>query len=151
MHPYLKHLIEDIQNAERQEDDLIAFPKPTTFEEQMQEVERYISGLGELPLSKYTGLNSQDFPPAHQLADAEMELVLMAFDKMLFTWNIAIDWPKKMPVTARYDHLLNFVLEEKVTPVNTGTMHLDFCTGYAPDCDWGTYCHCLKSWKDFQS
>lgn len=151
MHPYLKYLIEDIQKAERQENDLVAFPEPTTFEEQMQEIERYISELGELLLSKYTGLKSQDFPPAHQLTADEMKLVLMAYDKMLFTWNIAIDWPENMPVSAQYDHLLNFVLEEKVTPVSTGTMHLDFCTGYAPDCDWDAYCHCLKSWKGSES
>ena len=37
---------------ERQEKDFVAYPKPTTFEEQMQEVERYVSGEGECQLSE---------------------------------------------------------------------------------------------------
>lgn len=151
MHPYIKHLIEDIQNAERQEKDFVAYPRPITFEEQMQEVERYVSGEGECQISEFTGLTTDDFPQAQQLTEKDMEMVLTAYDKMLLSWNIQVDWPQDIPTAARYNFLLKFVLNYKTVPLSTGNIHLDFCTGYAPDCNWGTYCHCLKSWKDSQS
>lgn len=151
MHPYIKHLLEDIKNAKRAKNDSLGYKKPTTFEEEMEEIERYVSGEGEKPVSAFTGLNKENFPPSEQLTDDEMEIVLTAYDKMLATWNTQIDWRDNMPIKAKYDFLLKFVLNHRVTPLYGGMMHLDFCTGYAPDCDWGEYCPCKETWDDFQS
>lgn len=144
MHPYIKHLLEDIKKAEKGENDSLGYSKPTTFEEEMEELERYVSGEDEKPLSTFTGLNKENFPPSSQLKEEEMEIILKSYDQMLASWNTQIDWQKNMTVKARYDFLLRVVLNSKSTPLNFGMMHLDFCTGYAPDCVWGEYCHCKK-------
>lgn len=148
MHPYIKHLLEDIKNAERLENDSLGYLKPTSFEEEIEEVERYVSGEGEKPLSAFTGLNKESFPPSEQLTDEEMEIVLIAYDQMLATWNTQIDWQDNMPIRAQYDFLLKFVLNQRVIPLYNGIMHLDFCTGEPQGCDWGEYCYCLNYQDD---
>lgn len=145
MHPYIKHLLEDIQNAERQDEDTRGYPSPKTFEEEM---ERYVSGEGGRPISKLTGLKKESFPPSKQLTDEDMAMVLTAYDMMLFTWNTEVDWPEKMPIAARYNFLLKFVLNKKIVPMSAGTVHLDFCTGYAPNCNWGQFCSCKEFWDE---
>lgn len=148
MHPYIKHLLEDIKNAERKENDNFGYPAPTTFEEEMEEMKHYLSGEGERPLSYFTGLEKEDFPPSEQLSIKDMESVLQAYDNMLETWNAVIIWPENMPIKSCYEFLLKFVLGSEFMPVDNGTIHFDFCTGYAPECDWGKYCSCLEYWKD---
>lgn len=148
MHPYIKHLLEDIENAERKENDHFGYPAPTTFEEEMEEVERYVSGEGELPISELTGLKREYFPPSERLTDEDMEVVLTAYDKMLSTWNTQIEWQPDMPVRAQYDFLLEFVLNYKIVPINLGTIHLDFCSGDSSDCEWGEYCSCKEHWDE---
>ncbi len=151
MHPYIKHLLEDIKNAERSKNDRLGYSKPTTFEKKMEEVERFVSGESERPISQFTGLNKENFPPSNQLTDEEMESVLIAYDQMLASWNTQIDWQKNMPINAKYDFLLKFVLDEKLTPMNFGTMHLDFCPGDTTECVWEQYCYCKKYGdNDFQ-
>ncbi len=79
-----------------------------------------------------------------------MTQILQAYEKMLLSWNIRIVWPSKMPTKPRYNFLLKFVLIDKIAPMGSGIIYLDYCTGYAPDCDWGEYCSCLKYWGDHQ-
>lgn len=148
MHPYIKHLLHDITNAKRCEEDSCNFPPPKSFEEEMLEIEKYISGDAEHSLSYYTGLKKEDFPPSEQLSEKDIKITLKAFDEMLETWNATIDYPEKMPCTDRYDFLRSNVLEEGFTPIKHGFIHFDFCTGYAPDCAWGKYCHCRDVWNE---
>ena len=148
MHPYLKHLLQDIKIAKRSEDDNLSCPSPTSFEEEMEEIERYISGEGERPLSYFTGLKKEHFPPKEQLSENDMKMTLGAFDGMLRTWNASIDFPENMPYSDRYEFLRNRILEEGFTPVKSGYIHFDFCSGYAPGCAWGKYCNCLDIWNE---
>jgi hypothetical protein len=146
VHPYIPHLLSDIKAAHRLEQAAeTSFSQ--SFEEEMEEIERYISGDGEQPLSYFTGLKKETFPPAELLNEKDMEAVLNSFDEMLETWNIIIDYPEAMPVKERYCFLIWHVLENEVTPVSFGNVHFDFCTGYAPDCAWGQYCSCLEYWN----
>lgn len=144
MHPYLPHLLSDIKDAERTGKNNAEIPEPTSFEEEMEAIEQWVSGVGEQALSYFTRLKKENFPPGEQLSQEEMNSVVKAFDRMLKTWNIHIDYPGNMPTDARYKFLRNNILEERVAPVNSGSVHLDFCTGYAPDCQWGEYCSCRK-------
>ncbi len=32
--------------------------------------------------------------------------------------------------------------------VNSGSMSFDFCSGYAPDCEFKEYCPCLEIWNE---
>lgn len=147
MHPYIPHLLQDIKNAERKKGDNYGHPEPTTFEEEMEEIERYISGEGERSLSYFTGLKKEHFPPADQLSESDMEEVLKTFDKMLSTWRADISFPDNMPTVARYVFLLEHVLEDVFMPVSSGYITFDYCTGSAPDCVWGEYCPCLDIWN----
>lgn len=146
MQQYLHYLLSDIQAAHKAEMDVeLTFPK--TFEEEMEEVERYISGEGEQPLSYFTKLNKEVFPPAERLNQNEIKIVLDAFVTMLETWNAFIDFPKKMPLSDRYKFLRNNVLEVNFTPIKSGHIYFDFCSGYAPDCKWESYCNCIEYWE----
>lgn len=74
MHPYLKYLLEDIEKAKRplNDDKDYSYKEDGfagTFEEEMEEVERWLSGEGNRPLSYYTQLKIEDFPPAEQLSN----------------------------------------------------------------------------------
>lgn len=148
MHPYIKHLLHDISNAKRCEGVNYNHSSPNSFVEEMQEIEKYISGEGEQPLSYFTGLKKEHFPPREQLSENDMNIVLIAFDEMLETWNAFIDFPDNMPYSDRYNFLRNRILEEGFTPVKSGYIHFDFCTGYAPECAWGKYCYCRDAWKE---
>lgn len=147
MRQYLHYLLSDIQAAHQTKMD-VEMTYPKTFEEEMEGVERYISGDGEHPLSYYTGLKKEVFPPVDRLNSSEINLVLNAFVTMLKTWNAQIDFPEKMPLKERYEFLRNKVLEVEFTPINLGHIYFDFCSGDAPSCDWGNYCNCIEYWEN---
>ncbi len=147
MQHYLHYLLSDIQAAHKSDSE-VKSSLPKTFEEHMEEVERYISGESQQPLSYYTGLKKEVFPPADRLDSNEINLVMDAFVTMLKTWNASIDFPEKMPLSERYEFLRNKVVEVDFTPVNSGQVYFDFCSGYAPGCDWESYCNCLEYWEE---
>lgn len=66
---------------------------------------------------------------------------------MMFTWNQGIDLPKKLPVAFSYKMIVDS-LNMKTNIVNSGQMCFDFCSGYALDCVFKEYCHCLEFWND---
>lgn len=145
MHPYLSHLLTDIKNAEQKKNGNKEQKLLISFEEEMEEVERYVKGDDERPLSYFTGLKKEHFPPVEQLAEDDIKQVLDAFGRMLSTWNINIVYPDKMPTTDRYRFLINTVLEDEVVMVSSGSgfVCLDYCTGNSDECAWGEYCPCL--------
>lgn len=146
MHPYIPHLLSDIKAAHR-----VELPKKEismSFEEEMAEIERWVSGAGERPLSEFTKLKKENFPPPNQLHDDDMSAVLADFDEMLASWNADIAFPEDMPVARRYQFLIENVLEDEFTPISFGHIALDYCTGNSSDCAWGEYCPCLKHLSD---
>lgn len=148
MHPYIKHLLSDIKGAEKPDEDPIEEQLPKSFEEEMEEIERWVSSEGETPLSRLTNLNKEDFPPPEQLTEKDMEAVLGAYDNMLATWNISVDYPEVMPTIDRYKFLRKTILKDKVTPMSFGFVHLDYCTGNPEGCEWGKYCSCLDYYNE---
>jgi len=140
MHPYVRHLLEDIRNAEREKTILDC--APATLEEEFELIERYVRGENEQPLSYFTGLKKQHFPPGEQLSEKNMILVLDAFDKLMLTWNAKINFPENMPVEKRYEFLRSHILEKPFSPLNFGTVYLSFCSGNVPDCEWDNFCGC---------
>ena len=149
MHPYLPHLIADIKAAQRNEDPY-EMPRPQTIEEHFEEIDRWVSG--EEPdhtFGYYCGLEAVNFPPPEQFTDEEITLVCNAFEDLLFTWNSGTEFPEKLPIALRYKFMVN-ILDEGFTPVNSGSMTFDFCSGYAPDCIFKEYCSCLEMWNDLE-
>lgn len=147
-HPYLNHLLEDIKNAHRKNKNFDSLSQPKTFEEEMEQLERWISGEFEHPLSYFTGLKKDCFPPSNQFSEKEMHAVLEAFHKMMESWNASIDFPEEMPTQKRYEFLINHVLENEFTPIGHGQIHMDFCSGEPEGCDWETYCSCLRFYEE---
>jgi hypothetical protein len=148
MHPYLPHLLSEIEAAHH-----IEIPKEPvrkiSFEEEMEEVEKWLKG--EEPdhtLGYYCGLEANNFLPPEQLTKKDMKEVCKAFEQMMFTWNLDISLPKNFPVALRYSFLIN-TLNEKTAIVNIGFAGFDYCTGYAPDYVFKEYCMCLKYYNDF--
>jgi hypothetical protein len=150
MHPYIPHLLNDIRAAHRVEDLCDRYNEPQTFEEQLEEMERWAAGEFENPehtFGYYCGLETVNFPPPDQLNDRDIEMVCEAFNKLLFSWNASIDLPDSLPLRLRYKFMVN-TLNEGFTPVSCGIIGFDYCTGYAPDCPLGEYCPCLEIWND---
>lgn len=146
MHPYLPYLLSDI-NAAHLTEVPEEIKTPLTFEEEMEELERWEEGV-EPPhdFSYYCGLRAENFPPAIQFTKEEIELVNEAFSKMMFTYNLRISLPEKLPAELAYSLMVK-TLHKKTDVPNSGVMVFDFCTGYAPDCIFKEYCPCLEIWN----
>ncbi len=95
----------------------------------------------------YCGLDAVNFPPPEQLSLKDMKKVCKAFRKMMFSWNLDIDLPEKLPLPIAYKMMID-TLNTKTTIVNCGTIGFNFCTGYAPDCIFKEYCPCLEIWNE---
>lgn len=147
MHPYLPHLLADISNAYRTEIPEDA-PRPTmTFEEEMEEIEKWAEGEeAEHTFGYYCGLAAVNFPPPEQLTGDELKTVIEAFGHMMFSWNLDISLPEKLPLPIAYAMTID-TLNSKTSIPNSGFMGFDFCTGYAPDCIFKEYCPCLEIWN----
>jgi hypothetical protein len=187
MHPYVTHLLEDIENAKRPgysdgqpfysnveaiENDESALNEkesekdideinpslplfkndddddmPEDLAEYFAEVERY--GLEEPSncFGDYCGLKISDFPPAEQLSENDMQIIINAFEKMSFTWNIDFSFPETLPTHLHYTILIN-TLSEKTMITNHGYVTFDYCSGNPDGCIFGEYCNCLKYWQE---
>ena len=148
MNTYLSFLRADIKNAFRQDSTTVHTKCKTTFEEEMEAVEKWATGIDEPPsLSHQCGLSIEQFPPVETLADDEIDIIIHDFQEMLSTWNMEVDFPSDLPKKRAYPLLIN-LLNEAAWYLPGGTLHFDFCTGYAPDCELKEYCPCLKHWDD---
>ena|SRR5687767_4534677 len=145
---YVTILLEEIKNACKT-DSGNSDPEPTmTFEEQMEAVEDYAQGRNSPPsLSQRCGLTPEQFPPVESFTEKELKLIIDAFQDMLCTWNIMADFPSKLPRERAYPLLIS-ILNEEAWYLPGGMLHLDFCTGYAPDCELQEYCPCKEYWKE---
>lgn len=147
MHPYIPHLLSDIASAHRKE---IPEEQDTeqSIEEHFEEIDRWVNGeITEYTFGYYCGLEADNFPPPEQLKEEEMRSVMDAFEKMMLTWNLMFDLPESLPTSFAYSLMVNS-LNRETSIVNSGCIHLDFCSGYAPDCELKEYCPCLKIWND---
>lgn len=145
MHPYLKHLLSDIQDAYNTADNDIEekeFPE-TDLEARFRDIEAFVSGDNERPLKEICGLFSDDFPPADQLTDEEKLMISEEFEHMLESWNIALYIPSEVPPNMRY-RLTVDLLEEDFSLTQTGTFHYDFCSGDTEGCELEKYCPCRR-------
>jgi hypothetical protein len=148
MHPYIPYLLDDIKRAYRNETSYMYNDSPETIEEQLEQIDRWITGeLETHTFGYYCGLEVANLPPAVQLDDWDIELVCDAFNKLLDSWNAAISIPDTVPLRLRYTLMIS-ILDEEFTPVKFGTVTFDFCSGYAPDCPLKEYCPCLDIWNE---
>lgn len=149
MHPYIPHLLEDIKKAHREDGPLAeVHSSGDDLADHFEEVERWLRAE-EPPhtFGYYCGLKAEDFPPPEQLTIREMKLVSTAFEKMMFTWNLDVSFPEKLPVPIAYKMLIE-LLDTKTMIANSGFVGFDFCTGDPSGCVFKEYCPCLEHWND---
>ena len=148
MQSYINHLLADITEACRDqqpetysaaagENDLEA------IERYFEEVEHWLENEPEHDFSYYCGLQIEQFPPAEKLTSEQMEAVSLAFEKLLFTWNIGVEMPEKLPVSRKYTLLVS-VLEKKVAIVENGFETIEFCSYDPPSCPFDEWCICKE-------
>lgn len=146
MKSYLTFLLQDLKKAHRvqaheQKDDT-----PTSFKLEMEAIENWATG-NNAPSSflELTGLTLDQFPPPDKLSQEEMDTIMVAFHEMLSTWNMQAEFPPDFPKERAYTLLIGLINKE-AWYLPGGTLHFDFCTGYAPDCVLKEFCGCKKYW-----
>ena len=150
MKKYLHQLLSDIRNAHRHPSQNANFVEHASFLEEMDVIEKWATGSEvQFPLSHHCGLNMEQFPPSNLLKQDEMKILNTAFHNMLDSWHIKAELPDNLPVDRAYQ-LLVPLLERDIVFFPGGTLHIDFCTGYAPDCELKEYCPCQKYYKNFK-
>ena len=147
MHPYVPHLLADIEAAHRDKEKTMG-ETPTSIEQHLEEVERWVAGNEpRQTLGYYCGLKTSDFPPAKVLDEDDLIRVCEAFRQLLFSWNADVSLPDELPLHLRY-HLVVNTLNEEFQVINSGRIVFDYCSGYAPDCPLKEYCPCLQFWNE---
>ena len=150
MKRYLDNLVGDIKKAHRSTFHPITNTEEISFLEEMEIIEKWVAGtVDQSTLSYHCGLLASEFPPTNQLQLDEIEGIIEAFNEMLASWHIAADIPQNLPVQRAYTLLIG-LLDKDVCYFPGGTLHFDFCTGYAPDCELKEYCPCLQHWNSVE-
>lgn len=147
MQSYINHLLEDIVNAERADEMKTNFgsEKEQTFEEHIEEVERFLEQNPAHTFSYYSGLKKEQFPPVEKLNEEQLLQINKAFEHLLFTWNLDVAIPEGIP-SAKYYLLLISVLDEKTDIPESGFITFEFCNYDPPSCPFEEHCSC----KDFE-
>ncbi len=150
MHPYTKHLLEDIQKAFRPDDFFInrkKDPADENLEDHFAEIERWLNQDNEPTFGSYCGLKSGDFPPVVFYSSRELKALIKLFEQMMFSWNLSMDVPKTLPLDRKYK-LMVATLDQPTLIVKDGFVGFDYCTGDPEGCELKEYCPCLKNWEE---
>lgn len=147
MEAYVKHLLTDIQEAERPEQPGLQYVYPEIWGESPEEEERWPESEPTHAFSYYCGLGTEQFPPIHLLSSLQMDTICEAFSKMMFTWNLDTDIPDNVPINIRYQLLIS-TLDIKTEISNSNLMTFELCSADPPSCPLGDYCVCKEFLKD---
>ncbi len=148
MQRYVDQLIEDIeeiikwQTAQKQpskqsdDDDM-------DMEAEFEEIERYVSGEGEVHFGEHCGLSKIQFPPPERLSFEQMNQISNAMDRLMFSFHLRAALPDVIPVVMAYQTFVN-VLEKEVMMMDFGMITIEFCDYEWKQCPWGVaYCTCI--------
>ena len=145
MEKYIKQLVGDLQNAQRQLTKAEK-EKSETFEQHIEEVERYLAGEEELTqfsFGDHCGLKKEQFPPHKRLTYEQINEISEAFINLLFTWNISVDFPDELPVEMAYETLITILDRKFVIPLS-GFIGVEFCEDNPDKCRFKEYCTCKE-------
>lgn len=148
MHPYLPHLLKDIESAHHEKS--LKTHETTSeedFERRIKEVEQFVSGDNVQTFGYYSGLEPEIFPMEDQFSKQEKQAVCNALIKMFGSWNLHLAIPENVPLDFRYKLMVQ-IFKVPYTPITAGFVVHDFCSGYAPACDLEKYCPCLEHWNE---
>jgi hypothetical protein len=144
MNKYILQLLQDILDAHQKiTDSEVSSETPKTFEEEMQEIEEWATATSEHTFSYHCGLSKEMFPPAHLLNNKQLKQISDAFEKMMDSYRLDIDLPKRIPQAFRYELIVDTLNKHTFIPTS-GFVSFDFCTGDPTDCELKAYCPCLN-------
>jgi hypothetical protein len=126
---------------EKSEEDLVAH---------LDEVEKYLSGEGMQTLSEITQLFREQFPPKNKLTEIQKIAIIEAYLDMLYSYNITLDFPEKLPINMQYELVVDS-LEEEVFVLEYGFTGIDYCTGNPEGCKLKQYCPCLHFSSEYEN
>ena len=142
MENYIKHLLEDIKDAQRKQ--ISGFQSGNDFESMIEDVERFTKkSLNQDEFGKVCGLDKESFPPSDQLVEKELKDLASAMVKMYESWNILVHLPDDLPSKMAYELSIG-LLSRNMPVMSHGFFGMDFCTGNPEGCEFKEYCPCLK-------
>jgi hypothetical protein len=138
MHPYIPHLLSDIEAAHRTEQ---LAERTETLEQMLDKVSQRRNGHS---FGYHCGLEAINFPPEEQLLVKDVKLVNSAFKKMLKSWNVSCHLPRRVPPKMVY-RLLIQTLQRKFDPSMQGNVLWGYCSLNTSNCVLKEYCSCLAA------
>jgi hypothetical protein len=143
---YVSQLLEDLQAAHQQIDDVEDEEIIVeTIEDMLAESELFVSGENHIEIYKLIGFFKEQFPPSNRLTPKQAKSIINALVELLLSYNISADLPAKLPLKFTYKLLIN-ELSSEVFISKYGMNHLEFCNYDVESCPLGKkYCDC----KDF--
>ncbi len=143
MKRYIEQLLEDIRKAALSAPHLHERKQYMSDEEELdehfEEIERYVQGENDRPLSSIVGIPAIMLPAAEKLTKSQIKLIVKELVKMLNSWNFYPDFPEKVPDEMKYRALIS-VWNSEQTYMRSGRMHIEFCD-YDPDkCPFPGFC-----------
>lgn len=145
MNKYLIQLHEDLAAAHRPEelsDDEFGVENPS-IEASLEEAERFVSG--EIPMKKFgdtCGIQKIQFPPAEKLTENQLLQLCDSIDELMWSWFVDITLPESLPITKRYQFLVE-VFDTEVMLVENGHVGIELCEYEASTCIFGEHCMCV--------
>src|SRR5690242_16172425 len=94
---YVNYLLEDIKQAEGNDDELNGIVDRFNLFDHFMEAERMMLEDPLQTFGEICGLTRTQFPPAEQLSKVQIKKIVRAFQKLLLSWNIDVSMPKKFP------------------------------------------------------
>ena len=120
-----------------------------SFENHIQEVERYLHDTPTQTLADHTGLEKDRFPPVEKLTDAQCAALAEALAACYLSFGVSIDIPQEIAAWTQYQHYVE-ALEERVFTSYFGTTTIERChydyDGYCPFMEHN--CPCQRCWEE---
>jgi len=145
MHPYIPHLLEDLEKAKENKPDKpnlrVLYPDhPAMDYEGLEYIAEWEMGPTKL-LKVWLGIEKEIFPPAEQLEEEDLYKVVDSFLELLQHFNHDVILPNEMPVSQVYSLLVEY-LDEETPNISEGSLVMSFCSSTPQDCKLGEYCSC---------
>jgi hypothetical protein len=145
MHPYTKHLLEDISKAYRPRNFFNEKKSASGNlpEAELSELHSFMDYERNPPFSTFCGLTFEDFPPEEKFETEDLRELTQALIKMFETWNIIVVLPENLPTEMGYRITLNLI-NNPMPVLKFGFFFMDYCTCDPVGCEFEDYCPCLK-------
>lgn len=138
MHPYLPHLLSDIESVIKILPPAPYYEVPPHLAEMPEVAEMEESPI--TTLEELTGIAIDSIPNFYDLTYEEWPLLANAFKRLLEALNITIvDLPDDFPDDA-YINLIVCHWHENIQYLPLGGFHLECCTGKEETCPYGEDC-----------